>query len=163
MPLQGSYPNSVYKVDLVGSKRTEYMSALAGLYNDLNGKGYPVPLASVVDEGLDTSYVKCEGVSGDSLGDLVSSGVVSSAMGMDVYGRALAKLKKMKLDEGLTVYNMHQGKICYDVERDRFMICDFSRNSAMDVFGRVEGFTSEHIEELRLKSESEAAAAGDAE
>ena len=153
MPLKGRYPNDVYMVDLVGEKRSEYMRSLSGLYNDLKGKGYPVPGASVVDEGSDVSYVLFEGVSGESLDELVSGGSVDKSVATGVYKRVMEKLSELKLKEGVVVYNMHQGKICYDVDKDGFMICDFSRNSKMDVYGRVEKFTPEYLEEMRLKNE----------
>lgn len=151
MPIQGRYPNDMFMVDLKGDKRLEYMRAVVGLYNDLKGKGYPVPSATIVDEEGDESYITFEGVMSDSLEDKVSMGVVSDELLRDVYSRVLAKLKKIRMDVDVIVYNQSPGSICYDEERDKFLICDLTQCNKLSIFGRVKQFTLEHIEKMNKK------------
>ena len=155
MPYETTYPNSVVTVDLIGEERQTYLQTLVDTYNELNGKGYPIPLA-YLREGVDGGepYVELEHMEGGaSIGDLMAEGKLELEKARGIYAGICDARKRIREKEGITIYNNHRYNTMYNMETGRACICDLTQCSRLPNFAKVRKYTAEHLEKMRIKNE----------
>lgn len=141
------YPNSKYVVSLTGTERTNYLTKVKDLYNNLKSKGYPMPSATI--EGTnDSTYVKCESKSGDFISKLFKEGKLSQEKARKLSPRVMEIVDEIKSKEGITIYNTHTGNVVYDPSSDKLYLMDITQNSNITEFRTVKKLSQEYLDKL---------------